>query len=62
MCLVVWNQTLRVVDRNGALHSEKGLASEAVRRKGKKTFGHLIGEMGGGEMREAEPNLKFLED
>lgn len=60
MRLVVWNQTLRVADRNGALHSEKGIASEAAWRKGKKTFGLLIGEMGGGELGEAEPKPKFL--
>lgn len=40
---------LRVADRNGALHSEKGIASKAARRKGKKTFGHLIGERLPGE-------------
>lgn len=62
MCLVVWKRALRVADRNGALHGEKGIASEAARRKGKKTFGHLVGEMGGGEMGEAEPEPKFLWD
>lgn len=40
---------VRVADRNGALHSEKGIASKAARRKGKKTFGHLIGERLPGE-------------
>ena len=61
---------LRVAGRNGALHGEKGIASKAAQRKGKKTFGHLIGEhLPGegwkwreGEMGEAEPKLKFLWD
>lgn len=37
----------------------EGMASEAAQRQGKKMFGHLIE---GGDMRGAEPKLKFLWD
>ena len=60
MCLVVWNRRLRVADRNGALRSEQGIASEAAWQKGKKTVGQLVAEMGGGEMGEAECKPKLL--